>query len=146
MSYYYLCSFFFSSRRRHTRCALVTGVQTCALPIFDGEALEAPGLVHEFYRRRGAVAGDADDRVGRDPGPLPRAELDPAFGASGLLLLQRDRRQPARHARAAPLPADVGDRLSENDVTTQRVVPNGIAQAVEPLRQEQPGRAEGEGV
>src|SRR3546814_2129901 len=26
-------SFFFSSRRRHTRCALVTGVQTCALPI-----------------------------------------------------------------------------------------------------------------
>src|SRR3546814_2972689 len=29
----YLCYFFFSSRRRHTRCALVTGVQTCALPI-----------------------------------------------------------------------------------------------------------------
>src|SRR3546814_18353435 len=28
-----ICFFFFSSRRRHTRCALVTGVQTCALPI-----------------------------------------------------------------------------------------------------------------
>src|SRR3546814_13209130 len=28
-----LLFFFFSSRRRHTRCALVTGVQTCALPI-----------------------------------------------------------------------------------------------------------------
>src|SRR3546814_6249776 len=28
-----LWSVFFSSRRRHTRCALVTGVQTCALPI-----------------------------------------------------------------------------------------------------------------
>src|SRR3546814_10897254 len=28
--------FFFSSRRRHTRCALVTGVQTCALPISWG--------------------------------------------------------------------------------------------------------------
>src|SRR3546814_10595399 len=28
-----LFCFFFSSRRRHTRCALVTGVQTCALPI-----------------------------------------------------------------------------------------------------------------
>src|SRR3546814_12080965 len=27
--------FFFSSRRRHTRCALVTGVQTCALPIYE---------------------------------------------------------------------------------------------------------------
>src|SRR3546814_6562002 len=29
-----VCAFFFSSRRRHTRCALVTGVQTCALPIW----------------------------------------------------------------------------------------------------------------
>src|SRR3546814_6100831 len=29
----YMLFFFFSSRRRHTRCALVTGVQTCALPI-----------------------------------------------------------------------------------------------------------------
>src|SRR3546814_5760785 len=29
----HLLYFFFSSRRRHTRCALVTGVQTCALPI-----------------------------------------------------------------------------------------------------------------
>src|SRR3546814_10587812 len=29
----YCMYFFFSSRRRHTRCALVTGVQTCALPI-----------------------------------------------------------------------------------------------------------------
>src|SRR3546814_6605204 len=31
---YLFVVFFFSSRRRHTRCALVTGVQTCALPIF----------------------------------------------------------------------------------------------------------------
>src|SRR3546814_6143718 len=30
-----LCAcIFFSRRRRHTRCALVTGVQTCALPIW----------------------------------------------------------------------------------------------------------------
>src|SRR3546814_7382617 len=34
-------SFFFSSRRRHTRCALVTGVQTCALPICPCRALAA---------------------------------------------------------------------------------------------------------
>src|SRR3546814_9947142 len=34
MFYCFFCIFFFfSSRRRHTRCALVTGVQTCALPI-----------------------------------------------------------------------------------------------------------------
>src|SRR3546814_15468733 len=31
--------FFLSSRRRHTRCALVTGVQTCALPIFIGRQI-----------------------------------------------------------------------------------------------------------
>src|SRR3546814_9614444 len=34
-----LCCFFFSRRRRHTSCALVTGVQTCALPI-SGEYFE----------------------------------------------------------------------------------------------------------
>src|SRR3546814_4708430 len=33
--FFYCLLFFFSSRRRHTRCALVTGVQTCALPILD---------------------------------------------------------------------------------------------------------------
>src|SRR3546814_4287604 len=33
--------FFVSSRRRHTRCALVTGVQTCALPIW----IHAPVLL-----------------------------------------------------------------------------------------------------
>src|SRR3546814_15167018 len=36
--------FFFSSRRRHTRCALVTGVQTCALPIFLSKWLIAEEL------------------------------------------------------------------------------------------------------
>src|SRR3546814_11666966 len=36
--------FFFSSRRRHTRCALVTGVQTCALPICRAQIHSAPAL------------------------------------------------------------------------------------------------------
>src|SRR3546814_20687575 len=40
--------FFFSSRRRHTRCALVTGVQTCALPIY---------LAHQEGRGTGALHG-----------------------------------------------------------------------------------------
>src|SRR3546814_1212088 len=34
---WWLLFVFFSSRRRHTRCALVTGVQTCALPIWPGD-------------------------------------------------------------------------------------------------------------
>src|SRR3546814_1971196 len=36
---------FFSSRRRHTRCALVTGVQTCALPISLDRVQEVYGLL-----------------------------------------------------------------------------------------------------
>src|SRR3546814_5336113 len=37
--------FFVSSRRRHTSCALVTGVQTCALPIFsDRRARQGRGM------------------------------------------------------------------------------------------------------
>src|SRR3546814_4811673 len=39
------CLFFFSSRRRHTRCALVTGVQTCALPISRGGLPRDIGVV-----------------------------------------------------------------------------------------------------
>src|SRR3546814_2447545 len=35
---------FFSSRRRHTRCALVTGVQTCALPISNLGVLDPTSL------------------------------------------------------------------------------------------------------
>src|SRR3546814_4281836 len=45
-----LCIFFFSSRRRHTRCALWTGVQTCALPIYDLGAIELTGLGQEQAR------------------------------------------------------------------------------------------------
>src|SRR3546814_1393436 len=44
------CIFFFSSRRRHTRCALVTGVQTCALPIWlEGRG---PNFAAAFSDRR----------------------------------------------------------------------------------------------
>src|SRR5881409_4157343 len=39
-----LVFFFFSSRRRHTRCETVTGVQTCALPIF-AEALRRLAVI-----------------------------------------------------------------------------------------------------
>src|SRR3546814_2966722 len=46
--------FFFSSRRRHTRCALVTGVQTCALPISNIETIR-------YYERIGLLP--APDRT-----------------------------------------------------------------------------------
>src|SRR3546814_5759671 len=42
-----MCIFFFSSSRRHTRCALVTGVQTCALPIYGrvGRVMVTEGAI-----------------------------------------------------------------------------------------------------
>src|SRR3546814_8319334 len=41
--------FFFSSRRRHTRCALVTGVQTCALPISSGREFVSRFVLSEDF-------------------------------------------------------------------------------------------------
>src|SRR3546814_1021781 len=49
-----LVFFFFSSRRRHTRCALVTGVQTCALPIY----LRTPSKTMRPGAETGAGRGD----------------------------------------------------------------------------------------
>src|SRR3546814_7200726 len=48
--------FFFSIRRRHTRCSLVTGVQTCALPILLCDA----GSFRELGRIAGKGRYDAD--------------------------------------------------------------------------------------
>src|SRR3546814_4989591 len=45
--------FFFSSRRRHTRCALVTGVQTCALPIYP----ECPPSIIDHADYVGSTSG-----------------------------------------------------------------------------------------
>src|SRR3546814_9936468 len=73
------CFFFFSSRRRHTRCALVTGVQTCALPIFRVEAATRPRTITEKYSAepkasaKDAISGAKpitsrmakDDQIGR---------------------------------------------------------------------------------
>src|SRR3546814_10822381 len=42
--------FLFSSRRRHTRCALVTGVQTCALPILMDDTLSAAVAAGQYAR------------------------------------------------------------------------------------------------
>src|SRR3546814_1978432 len=68
----YIC-FFFSSRRRHTRCALVTGVQTCALPIYQargGAGCKEGEIVHVRRRRDRNEAGDlrpAHEELHADP-------------------------------------------------------------------------------
>src|SRR3546814_2335845 len=61
-SCFVLFCFFFSSRRRHTRCALVTGVQTCALPISQkGLMVAVPTLAGALLR---VVNGLLVDRIG----------------------------------------------------------------------------------
>src|SRR3546814_16961812 len=66
----FFCCFFFSSRRRHTRCALVTGVQTCALPI------SPKAVTHEARQiarviEMGMGENDCIDAGGRDRQRLP---------------------------------------------------------------------------
>src|SRR3546814_957744 len=58
ISYYFLDSFFFSMRRRQTRCPLVTGVQTCALPIYqaDDPFHVVQGIGDTSSHRRGQTA------------------------------------------------------------------------------------------
>src|SRR3546814_6489572 len=75
--------FFFSSRRRHTRCALVTGVQTCALPIYPrrprrrgGARLSRAELLGRYAHALGASAARRTglclfvERRARRPRPL----------------------------------------------------------------------------
>src|SRR3546814_531191 len=104
--------FFFSSRRRHTRCALVTGVQTCALPIC---ALHRHHVKTETEGESGRLARARTPGTARGPGrtwPLPAtacvirlrypgASPEPGrtlqYGNSDALASQRDHPEGAWH-------------------------------------------------
>src|SRR3546814_2952965 len=62
----------FSSRRRHTRCALVTGVQTCALPIFRKASRSLGRLFAQGNRR----LDDRHELGGREAGPADERAVD----------------------------------------------------------------------
>src|SRR3546814_3923371 len=114
----YFVFFFFSSRRRHTRCALVTGIQTCALPIYPVDAFERP--VSRLHRKRYPAVrgtwrvhlkGDRLARVTRD------TERVPAIGghlqwAAVELCAAACRRLPD-HQVALPKPLNAGAIRSE---------------------------------
>src|SRR3546814_9747165 len=85
---------FFSSRRRHTRCALVTGVQTCALPIFfpdndrrvvganhssepDARACREPDIADEIGGGRRPGARSEERRGGKECGSTCRSRWSP---------------------------------------------------------------------
>src|SRR3546814_2078826 len=119
--------FFFSSRRRHTRCALVTGVQTCALPISREQAQERQQAqdrekVAEKFRTiagkreaGGHGYGDHNSDWKATPEALRKA-VDAYNGANQHtkdLYIERIQREP-RMARA------VGQLLHERELVLQR--------------------------
>src|SRR3546814_8738998 len=102
--------FFFSSRRRHTRCALVTGVQTCALPISDRR---------RPLRRGGAAAGEGGG--GR---PRPRRCLEPARLRDAQIGRLGQERAVLRQGAGPESQARAGDGVSGRDVSGDR--PPGV--------------------
>src|SRR3546814_5102574 len=79
--------FFVSSRRRHTRCALVTGVQTCALPIYtaaheddreDDDRESTPSETFGRHREEPAIAEELEAEDARDQAPAQEAAQDAA--------------------------------------------------------------------
>src|SRR3546814_16946792 len=103
--------FFFSSRRRHTRCALVTGVQTCALPIWavrtgrssspSGGGVEAEGAPSVAPRRVVAEAVGLEQMraIGLN------READPIAGAPC-----RQARQSGVSGKSVSVRVDLGGR------------------------------------
>src|SRR3546814_8932104 len=90
----FLC-FFFSSRRRHTRCALVTGVQTCALPIY--RRARRTGIRSVIWEGLGWRWDDAAPLVRRSPfGNRLKGSRGDAEARRRRIFAQRRRERRAR--------------------------------------------------
>src|SRR3546814_11474103 len=94
--------FLFSSRRRPTRCGLVTGVQTCALPIFQF-------MLPHFLDAETCTA--LIQRIDRDARPSTTADPngDEAFRTSTTCDLDQDRRSVVS-GRSVSVRVDLGGR------------------------------------
>src|SRR3546814_2190223 len=122
--------FFFSSRRRHTRCALVTGVQTCALPI---SLLRFAGELH-----LGRLAPIALDRTAQaDAATQALARLDEEAATVKMLKDVLD------EARAEASRTFVGPVAQRARVHVERLFPGADLSFDEELGQV--GRASGRG-
>src|SRR3546814_16648833 len=114
--------FFFSSRERHTRCALVTGVLTCALPIFDlvvGEVAPLVALAQAVADdHRLAALAEGGDEIGADQAGAAGDEkhgrgesLVIWRSVTNRLLITAQRKPP--HPHPPPRPHGTPDRTTQ---------------------------------
>src|SRR3546814_20639422 len=102
--------FFFSSRRRHTSCALVTGVQTCALPISGPDLLRQVPAARSPAKRRRSLHRHARYRRSRFAG-IPRVLPQLCRGST---CPQKRRLAPARNSLIQPIGrASVRERVGQ---------------------------------
>src|ERR1043166_8660984 len=84
----FLFLFFFSSRRRHTRFRNVTGVQTCALPIYRDFQMAPPSCAHEgrIPAWHGSAHADRPIRCARDSRRDRRSSIEIGCLQQGVVL------------------------------------------------------------
>src|SRR3546814_19062060 len=112
-------SFFFSSRRRHTRCALVTGVQTCALPIYADQNSGVRVVGDSKFKFEIWNAGDSGRTLIKLPEVVAnRASEAPSISADGNLLIYRDRSPISKSQDLVPL---CRPTATDTDIDTIRV-------------------------
>src|SRR3546814_11893836 len=104
--------FFFSSRRRHTRCALVTGVQTCALPVMP----DAKRAIEFSYAENNKLPMTAADECMAFKNMIEKedktaAQVAARFGKTERFVLGR--------VRLAALHETIFDSLRKGDTTLE---------------------------
>src|SRR3546814_12164300 len=108
--------FFFSSRRRHTRCALVTGVQTCALTIsaLDQSGGSTPKALKGYGIEADAFSND-EEMFGLIHDMRSRIVTAPCFNGEkviGAILFERtmEDRKSVVEGKSVSVRVDLGGR------------------------------------
>src|SRR3546814_5633013 len=110
-----MCKFFFSSRRRHTRCALGTGVQTCALPILSQEFGET--IAVKITGNNGLARIAAGEPIDEVIGGYWAVSLDRAGGVDYLLAIGEG--GIVEHVRKVTGIADWEEVVAKKNTTTR---------------------------
>src|SRR3546814_5054518 len=118
-----LIRLFFSSRRRHTRCALVTGVQTCALPISTVKMGHASAAIERRAYAEQIAAGEEPHAV------TPRGQMNEAIHEARGLGVYIERGREWLH--------EMGDRLRERAELAAQGMASFVQGAARTMRSEE---------